>query len=244
MKNLICQTLGVTEIAGHTNYLGKSSVIGRGKNVFHYVVEKFTKRIQGWKAKVLSKVGKDILLRTVAQAMPNYLMSLFLLPLDTCKDLENLMNGFFWHNGGRENNGIRWLQWKRLAIPKIYGGLGYRDLRQFNLALSAKQGWRLLKYPNFIAIDFFSAELGNNLNQIWRNPWLMDDGDPYIQTGYKEHFKYVAELIMDHRWNEEMIRRFFDQQDVELILQILLGFSRRKDDWMWTLNNQGEYRVK
>lgn len=50
--------------------------------------------------KLLSKEGKDVLLCTVAQAMPNYLMSLFLLPLDTCKDLETLMNGFFWYNGG------------------------------------------------------------------------------------------------------------------------------------------------
>ncbi|KAJ8755052.1 hypothetical protein K2173_016557 [Erythroxylum novogranatense] len=258
MKNVICQTLEVAETAGPTNYLGMPSVVGRGKrHIFHYVIEKLTRRLQGWKTTVLSKTRKDILLRTVAQAMPNYLMSLFLLLLDTCQELE------------KSNGGIRWLKWQRLAIPKIFGGLGYRDMRQFNISLLAKQGWRILKYPHSIAAtilkaryfpttDFFSTSLGNNpsyiwrsilqarslLSQgcrrrvgdglnihIWRDPWLMDPDDPFIHTPSNDQLT-------------PKIRQVFHQRDVDQILQIPLSFSRRTDDWLWTLNTQGEYTVK
>lgn len=47
----------------------------------------------------MSKIGKNDLLRIVAPTMPNYLISLFLLPLDICKDLEILMNSFFMNYG-------------------------------------------------------------------------------------------------------------------------------------------------
>ncbi|KAJ8754033.1 hypothetical protein K2173_001931 [Erythroxylum novogranatense] len=283
MKDLICHTLGVAETSEPSNYLGMPSVVGRGKKqVFHYVTEKLTKRMQGWKVKTLSKAGKDVLLRTVAQAMPNYLMSLFLLPISTCQELETLMNGFFWHNGGRDNKGLRWMQWKKLAIPKIFGGLGYRELRHFNLALLTKQGWRILKFPNSIAssilkaryfphTDFFSADLGNNPSQIWRSihqakalliqgcrrrvgngqsiqiwrdPWLMDDSDPFVHSECNVEVTYVSDLMEGHRWHESKIRRIFNQRDAELILQIPLSLSRKQDDWLWMHNNQGEYRVK
>lgn len=130
--------LGVNEVGAYGNYLGMPSVIRRDKK---------NMSLQGWKSKLLSKARKDVLLRTMVQAMPNYLMSLFLLPVDICKDLETLMNSFSWENGVADRISIHWHRWKKMAVPKKHGGLGYRDLRQFNLALLAKQEWFVLKYP-------------------------------------------------------------------------------------------------
>lgn len=33
-------------------------------------------------------------------------------------------------------------------MSKLEGSLGFRDFHQFNLVLLARQGWRLVKYPN------------------------------------------------------------------------------------------------
>lgn len=43
----------------------------------------------------MSRAGKEILLKTIVQAIPTYTMSVFLLPTKVCLEIEKLMNNYW-----------------------------------------------------------------------------------------------------------------------------------------------------
>ncbi|XP_074323324.1 putative mitochondrial protein AtMg00310 [Apium graveolens] len=130
-------------------------------------------------SKSISKGGKLVLLKTTAQKIPNFWMNLFLLPTKICNGIQRQMNSFWWGNGGSGKR-IRWLVWDKLYNAKASGGLGFRELSKFNLAMLAKQGWRLLNNVNtlvtsimkaryFPETDFLQAKVGANPSYMWRS---------------------------------------------------------------------------
>lgn len=69
------------------------------KRVYSYLKDKAIRRIQAWKAKPISQAGKAVLIRNVAQAIPSYSMSCFLLPKTLCQELEQLVNNYLSRSG-------------------------------------------------------------------------------------------------------------------------------------------------
>jgi hypothetical protein len=92
-----------------------------------------------------------------------------------------MMAKFWW--GHKDNDKrIAWMSWSKMGRAKEMGGLGFRDLEWFNMALLAKQGWRLLQNPSsFVARilsekyfphgKFLEANLGRRPSYIWRSIW-------------------------------------------------------------------------
>ena len=75
---------------------------------------------------------------------------------------------------------MAWMSWERLYTPKSEGGMGFKDLRAFNMALLAKQGWRLKQNPDslshrvfkakyFAGCSFMEAQLGKKPSYVWRS---------------------------------------------------------------------------
>ena len=70
-KNWIINSLGVKEVDRFETYLGLPTLVGRAKyHSFAYLKDRVWKKLQGWKGKLLSKVGKDVLIKAVAQSIP------------------------------------------------------------------------------------------------------------------------------------------------------------------------------
>ncbi len=64
-------------------------------------------------------------------------MSVFQLPKTLCWEINSLMAKFWW--GHKDNmTKISWMKWSKMGSRRDSGGLGYRDLELFNLALLAK----------------------------------------------------------------------------------------------------------
>ena len=83
---------------------------------------------------MLSKAGKEILIKAVAQSIPTYTMSVFQLPSKLCDELDSMCAKFWWGQVGNERK-IHWKRWEKLTLSKREGGMGFRDLRAFNLAM-------------------------------------------------------------------------------------------------------------
>ena len=72
------------------------------------------------------------------------------------------------------------MSWRHLCKSKLKGGMGFRNLQTFNLAMLTKQGWRLLMNPNSLVAqvykakyyphkDDLNASLGSRPSYAWRS---------------------------------------------------------------------------
>lgn len=74
--------------------------------IFGFPKDRLKKRIQSWEFKCLSKACKELLLKTVTQALPSYAMNVFLLPVELCNEMEQMMCRFWWKSKSQNNKGI------------------------------------------------------------------------------------------------------------------------------------------
>lgn len=107
-KAKVLVSLGSMQDTQPKKYLGLSSLIG--KQVFNEIKEMVGKKLSGWKEKLLSIGGREILIKAVAQAVPTYIMGCFLLPKGLCEDLEGMMRNFWWGQRHHESK-IAWVSW-------------------------------------------------------------------------------------------------------------------------------------
>ncbi|XP_021716025.1 uncharacterized protein LOC110683931 [Chenopodium quinoa] len=107
--------------------------------------------------KLLSMLGREILLKAVAQAIPIYMMSIFKI-LDGHIDDIHLMLARFWWGYSDSIRKLHWQKWEYLCKPKKFGGMEVRDLRVFNQELLAKQCWRLHHLQGTLLHSIFKAK--------------------------------------------------------------------------------------
>jgi hypothetical protein len=179
LRQIIKVTLQVPNETLNEKYLGMPSDIGKSKNgAFKHIKDRVWKHVQGWLEKLLASGGKDVLIKSVAQAIPTFSMSCFRLPRGLCQSINAMLRGFWWgsKDGKRKT---AWVSWETMCTPKFAGGLGFRDIELFNLAMLAKQAWMILMNPDtlssrvlkavyFPGTNFLEATLGSSPSQIWR----------------------------------------------------------------------------
>ncbi|MCH82913.1 putative ribonuclease H protein [Trifolium medium] len=126
MKAMLHTILPMKMVSHFSKYLGMPTQMGRSKRqVFDFIQDRIWKKLKGWKEKHLSFAGRSTLIQVVAQAIPTYIMSCFLLPKNLCQHIESLTCKFWWGNS-TDKRKIHWVKWDQICKPKRTGGLGFR----------------------------------------------------------------------------------------------------------------------
>lgn len=183
-----------------------------------------------------------MLLKSIAMALPVYAMSCFRLTKHHCQKIMSAMAAFWWNECGDKNK-IHWVSWPKMCLPKELGGLGFRDIEDFNQALLAKQAWKLLNEPQSLLAqiykgryyankEFLECGKGYRPSYAWRSILF---GRELLNKGLvKSIGNGRATSVWSEKWiMDEVPRRPVNRQtliDVNLKVSLLIQSSGEWND--------------
>ena len=241
MRHDIKTLLGISVEAFSDRYLGLPTAVGRiTSGTFEHIGERARSKIQGWSERLLACAGREMLLKSVIQSIPTYSMSCFRLTKKVCKTLSSCMARYWW-SSSLDKRSMHWVSWETLATPKARGGMGFRELELFNIALLGKHGWRFITNPNslcarvmktkyFPDVDFMQATTPSSASPIWR---AITAGREALKVGL---VKRVGDGSTINIWSDSWIpearslKPQFKPTDTNLVMVTELI---DQDSWTW-----------
>ncbi|KAM0835468.1 hypothetical protein ACQ4PT_062909 [Festuca glaucescens] len=125
-----------------SSYLGLPLSIAKlRKQDVQPILDKLSKKLSFWKARLMSREGRVAYVRFVMTASVIYqLMALDLEPW-VLRAIDKVRRGFLWVGKDDAQGGHCIVAWHAVCKPKILGGLGLHNLRWLNAALRSRWVW-------------------------------------------------------------------------------------------------------
>ena len=105
------------------------------KNELQPLVDKVANRLPSWKANLLNKAGRTVLIKSTLSAIQTHTALAVKICPWTIKCIDKICRGFLWRGAASAKGGHCLLAWPRVCRPPELGGLGIVDLECFGYAL-------------------------------------------------------------------------------------------------------------
>lgn len=130
------------------------------------IVDKVRQRIASWTNRFLSFAGRVMLIKSILFHIQVYWSSIFILPKNTIETVDRLCRNFLW-SGFADKQGLVPVAWSDICLPRREGGLGLKQLREWNSAAMGKLLWRIHCRAKDIWVDWIYNKLkGRSIWQI------------------------------------------------------------------------------
>jgi hypothetical protein len=85
IREEVCDILDIMTESLSDKYLDFHAIVGSDRtDCFQYLIDRVNAISHGWREKMLSMRGKEILLNSIAQAIPLFAMLVFKIPKNIC----------------------------------------------------------------------------------------------------------------------------------------------------------------
>ncbi|XP_043814057.1 uncharacterized protein LOC122723980 [Manihot esculenta] len=232
LKQQICSSLNIHNLEVNDRFLGLPAHFYRSKTqTFGYLRERIEKTCAGWKEKLLSKCGKEVLIKAVPSAIPVYTMSCFRLLTALYDKINSIMSNFWWGQQQNERK-IYWVAWSKLSTQGNRGSWGWRSVLWEREILNQGIRWHVGNGENIFCKE-----------DVWVP--LLFPGKPHLKEGHDTYITRVVQLInpSSKLWDATILSRNFEPADVEKIRAITLSIFAREDWLVWNFEKSGVYSV-
>ncbi|KAI0522403.1 hypothetical protein KFK09_004782 [Dendrobium nobile] len=159
----ICQALSIHSIANKITYLGIPLSFYR-LNIADYLplLDSLNKKLNGWKANLLSFAGRLQYLKFTIQNTIAYWIRGSILPKTVHKSFKKFSSRFLFYGDVNMAKKLHMISWDKICRPKSKGGLGIHSLNALQFAFNCTVIVRM--YNN-------SSPLAHWLLYKYKSPW-------------------------------------------------------------------------
>ncbi|XP_010462992.1 PREDICTED: uncharacterized protein LOC104743634 [Camelina sativa] len=266
MKHLLGLYTGIELEGGNGKYLGLPECFsGSKKDLLQFITDRLKSRLSGWYEKTLSLGGKEVLLNSIALALPVYAMS--------CSGLANISvdnsqvqcvnsGGMqmqtnircIGRHGTKSVNRNREVAWRLLDEPnsllaRVYRARYFSDksFMDAKLGYRPSYAWRSIMFGRELLERGLMKSIGDGqTTNVWLDKWVSYGSPrrPFNKEITIDLCLKLSSLITEERtWNIQRLHDLFPPCDVTLIRSYPPALTL-PDRYIWAYTRDGRFTVK